>query len=229
MKRVLVVCLCCIAVSAALSAKTGEPKTVITGDEMEIIRGGQTVIFSGNSKVVRGDSILNADKLVQDKKQGRVEAAGNIHFQTYTQDKELVLGSSEKAFYFPEQGQGELYEGRPHVVYFVKTSTGPVDVTADSIAFDEKKEEINARGSVEILTSSGSAYSPSALFLQKDRKIYMTGDNPQPRIVYHEQERNSEYSADRITVFLDAKKVLLDGSVHGKMRGKELENVQEKK
>lgn len=184
MKRVFLFLACC---AVLCSANASEPKTVITGDEMEIIRGGQAVIFTGNSKVVRGDSVLNADRLVQDKKQGRVDASGNINFKTFTEDRQMVTGSSDKASY------------------------------------DMNTEEINATGSVVILTSSACAYSPSALFLQRDRKIFLTGDNPQPRVVYREAERDSEYSADRITVFMDTKKVFLEGSVHGKMRGKEIE------
>ena len=54
------------AVSIAAVAQK-EPKTIITGDQMEIGSKGQMVIFTGNAKVSRGKNVLVADRIVQDK------------------------------------------------------------------------------------------------------------------------------------------------------------------
>lgn len=205
--------LACCAASAAAGPR--EPDTVITGDQMEIIKGGETVVFSGDARVTRGSDRLSADRLVQNKKGNYIEAFGSVDFKTVTQDNEPVSGRAERGQYHPDQGWGELTEGRPTVVYQSVQSTGPVRLTADRIRFDRKADRINAAGQVEIVTSSATALAPSAVFLQKDRKVVMTGGVPQARIIYTETDRTGDYQADRITVYLDRRRVLMEGRVAG--------------
>jgi lipopolysaccharide export system protein LptA len=197
----------------SLGAK--EPKTIITGDQMEILQGGQKLIFTGNSRVSRGESVLNADQMIQDKKNNRIEAAGKVNFRSYTQEREAVFGRSEKAIYSPESGQGELWGGRPKIIYNVKNSTGPIELEADRINFDQKKEDIFASGNVEIVSSSVSAYSPSAQFNQNEKQVVLTGQKPQPLIVYRGEDRKGKYRADRITMVMDSHTVVLEGNVSG--------------
>jgi lipopolysaccharide export system protein LptA len=209
------------------AAKSAVVKTVITGDQMEIIKSGQTVIFTGNSKVVRGDSVLTADKITQDKVNNRVDAEGKVNFKTITRDKEPVSGKAGKITYRPEDGLGEFSSGRPEIWYYVKDTTSPVHLLADTITFDQKKEEIYANGTVEILTSSACAYAPSAVFMQKDKKVLLTGQKQQPRLVYLGEGNPGNYQADKITMFVNQKKVLLEGNVHGivKVREKDANRV----
>lgn len=204
-------------------AAPAEPQTVITGDEMEIRMGGDKVIFTGNSKVTRGDSVLYADRLEQDKKTKQVEATGHIRFTSYTPEQEKIQGASARAHYNLDSGQGELFEGRPDVLYFVKDATGPVHLTADRISFSKDSEEIMARGAVEILSSSACAYSPNARFIQKDKTIYMETEGVQPRLVYVQADQKGDYTADHITVYVNTKKAYLEGNVHGVMQAKNLE------
>lgn len=204
-----------------------EPKTIITGDQMEIIHSGEKVIFTGNSKVVRGNSVLNADQLVQDKKNNQVDALGKVKFTTFTKDKELVKGQAEKAKYNTETGQGELFEGRPEIKYYVKSSTSPLHVQADIISFDEKTEEIRARGNVVIISSSTSAYCSFAVFTQKNNTVVLTGagagEKTQPYVIYFRNGEKSQYKADIITAYIQTNKVKLEGNVHGILVGKELD------
>jgi lipopolysaccharide export system protein LptA len=193
-------------------------KTVITGDQMEIMKGGDTVVFSGSSKVKRGDSILNADRLSQDRKTNRVEAFGNINFQTYTQDRELVVGSSMRALYHPEKGTGELWEGRPKIIYHVKSSTAPLQLVADRISFDEKNEQIHAVGKAEIVSSSANACAPDVLFRQKEKMVILTGADPQAELEYLQDDgERAKYHADRITVYTEKKRIIMEGGIKGKM------------
>jgi len=192
-----------------------EPKTVVTGDQMEILQSGDKIIFTGNSRVSRGESVLNADQLIQDKKNNRIEAAGKVNFRSYTQERETVFGRSDKAIYSPESGQGELWGGRPKIIYNVKNSTGPVEVEADRINFDQKKEDIFASGNVEIVSSSMSAYAPSAQFRQNEKQVVLTGQKPQPLIVYRGEDQQGKYRADRITMIMDSHTVVLEGNVTG--------------
>ena len=125
---------------------------------MELINGGEKIIYSGNSKVVQGNNVLKADKIVQDKANNIVEAAGNVDFSTLTDDNEQVLGSSENGKFNLKNGKGRLWNGKPTLKYFTKTSTGPVILEANSIDFDQRKKEIFARGNVVVISSSMTAY-----------------------------------------------------------------------
>jgi lipopolysaccharide export system protein LptA len=181
---------------------------------MEIIQGGSLVVFSGKAMVTRGDSELRAERLVQNKRTKLIEASGAVDFKTLTQDREPLAGKAEKAKYDVEQGQGELWGGRPNVVYSVKASTTPLNLTADRIQFDERIGEIRASGAVEVISSSASAYSPYALFEHKEQRLILNGP-PQPSVLYRNQENPGTFTADRITLLVDQRKIILEGAAHG--------------
>jgi len=200
----------------AMPLSAQEQKTIITGDQMQMKKGGKVLVFTGNAKVTRGNNILQADSMIQDKVSNIVEAAGNIRFQTCSSDKEPIYATSGKARYDISGEKGSLWENRPHIIYYVKDSTGPVHLFADELQFNKKNEEIAGSGQVEILTSSASVYAPSALFLQKEKKMTFSG-NPQPKLIILQEKQQGTYTADRITMLIDRKKVIMEGSVHGKM------------
>jgi lipopolysaccharide assembly outer membrane protein LptD (OstA) len=219
MRRILLVLgvLCSPVFLAAV-----EPRTIITGEEMEILKGGQTVLFSGGARVTRGENVLTADRLRQDKKTNRVEAEGRVNFKSYTQERELVLGRSERALYLPADEKGELWEGRPEIQYYAKTSTAPLQLEADRIRFDQKTEEIQASGTVTIVSSSATAHAPEAVFRQRDKTVVLNGTAPQPRVRYLGEKGVSTYQADRITVYIDRKRTFLEGNVHVRVESEEL-------
>ena len=196
---------------------TKETKTVITGNEMEIINGGDKVVYSGNSKVVRGDNVLKADRIVQNKKDNMVEARGNVDFSTLTDDKEEIAGSSENGEFNMKTGKGKLWNGHPTLKYFAKTSTAPVVLEAKTIDFNQKTREIFAKGDVVIISSSMTAYSPQALFKAKIKQIILTGKNPQPRVIFIDNDKKGDYHADKITMYTDKKKIYFEENVTGKM------------
>jgi len=195
------------------AASVRQPKAVITGDEMEIIKNGQAVIFSGNAMVKRGDSALKAEKIVHDKTSNTVEATGNVVFDTVTEKNEPLHATGGKARYAVTLGEGELSLDRPHVTWHVRQSTTPVQIFADVIRFDKQQEEITGEGSVEIISSSACAYAPRVMFMQRSNKAFLTG-TPQPKIVYRSGNRG-EYSADSITILMKDHSAELKGNVHG--------------
>ncbi|MFH1369274.1 MAG: LptA/OstA family protein [Elusimicrobiota bacterium] len=204
-----------------------KPKTRITGGSMEIIKGGQQVIFLDSAKVIRGENVLMAEKIVQDKKNNVVEAYTNVVFSGLSASGEVINGESDKARYDMDAEFAELWDGKPKVTYFMRESTGPLVLQADRINMDQAKEQISAYGNVIIISSSGTARSPQALFLQKERKIVLTGI-PQPLLLYGDKGKSdkSEYKADKITFLLNENKILLEGNVKGKMvssKGKKTE------
>ena len=207
------------ALLSGLCARAGanEPKTIITGEEMNMTGGGNTVVFSGGAKVEKGASELTADKIVQDKKNDRVEAFGNVVFKTINQNGEPMRGSSQKAFYDIDGGRGELSGGKPEILYYMKTSTSPVVLDADDIKFDTDKEELYAKDNVVIITSSATAYAPNAVFIQKEKRIVLTGPSPQPLVIYFEGSRQNKYKADNITFLAGGDRIMLKGNVKAAM------------
>ena len=174
-----------------------EPKTIITGAQMEITGSGKKVVFSGGAKVNKGVNELTADKIVQDKVNNRVEAFGNVMFYSVTQDSEPMRGSSQNATYDMNSELGELFGGKPEIIYSIKASTSPVIFRADNIKFDSKKEEIYGKGNVEIITSSVTAYAPNAILIQKEKKVILTGPVPQPLVIYFEGKKQNKYNAEQ--------------------------------
>lgn len=210
--------LICFAFVLSLSAFSPvtaeeEAKTVITGAEMEITKGGKVVVFTGGAKVEKGPNTLTADRIVQDKKKNRVSASGGVVFTTINKDMEKMRGTSDKAVFDIDAEKGELTGKRSEVKYYAKTSTGPIILRANSIAFDTKKDEMYAKGSVEIITSSITAYAPYAEFIQKKKNIILTGKRPQPLVIYYEKGKPNKYRADRITFIGGGDRIKLEGNV----------------
>jgi lipopolysaccharide export system protein LptA len=204
-----------VAYTAAIAVAAGaEPKTVVTGEQMEMSGGGKVVVFTGGAKVAKGVNELTADKIVQDKQRNRVEAYGRVVFKTINQAKEPMRGTSEKAVYDIQNDSGELSGSRPEIVYYANTSTGPVTMRAEDISFNQEKEELYARDNVEIISSSATAYAPSAVFYQKIKTMVLTGPMPQPLVVYYDEAgKSNKYKADKITFLDGGNRIKLEGNV----------------
>lgn len=191
------------------------PKAIITGDQMEIIKNGKSVVFTGNAVVRQGESSLKAEKIIHNKDSQVAEAYGNIRFTGISNDKEPIEATGEKARYFINSQKGEIWEGRPHVLYHTRESTSPVHIYADRMQFDQQVNEITALGSVEVISSSACAYAPQAFFSQKEKKVVLKGDT-QSRIIYY-HEHKGDYTADVITYYVSTRNALLQGNVHGRV------------
>lgn len=191
-------------------------KTKVTGGSMEIQKGGDVVIFRQGAKVKRGKNTLTCKKIIQFKKKDLIKAFGNIKFEAYTPDDEYITGRSQKAEYNNKLSKGKLWEGRPNINYYVKDSTDTVELTADEVFMDSIKDEIFARGSVEIITSSASTYSSRALFKQEDKTLFLDG-RPQPKLIYIEDGKENIFNADEITLYLENKKIIMINDVTAKV------------
>lgn len=221
MKRTALAFISVLAFAAAWAADEGL-KTHITGGAMDIRKGGDEIVFTNGAVITRGDSVLKADRVVQDKKNGAVEAFGGVNFRMYTSEHELLLGKGERARYNSEMSVGQLSGGRAKLDYFVKKATAPVEMEADTIDFDRVKEEILGQGDVVIITSSGTATAPRALFEQKGKRMVLTGGERQATLVYGQQSSKDKgkYWADKITFMMNEQKILLEGGVKGRFAAK---------
>ena len=93
----------------------------------------------------------------------------------------------------------------------------PVVLDADDIKFDTDKEELYAKDNVVIITSSATAYAPNAVFIQKEKRIVLTGPSPQPLVIYFEGSRQNKYKADNITFLAGGDRIMLKGNVKAAM------------
>jgi lipopolysaccharide transport protein LptA len=210
----IIIAVLAVFASCCLLHAAKEQKTIITGGEMEITNGGKVVVFTGGAKVEKGPNELTADRLVQDKKKNKVEATGNVVFKTINQQNEKLRGRSGRAVFEMDEEKGELSGGRAEMAYYAKTSTGPIILRAANIAFDTRKEELYAKGEVEIITSSVTAFSPYATFIQRTKNIVLTGPKPQPYVIYYEKGKPNRYKADKITFLNGGDRINLEGNVN---------------
>lgn len=124
----------------------------ITSDRMEVFKDKKTVIFSGNARVVQGNSELKSDKLIlyykdeldhkgkssntHQEKSGeleKIEAKGNVYL---SHDQKIAIG--DEAVYLRDSdkitmtGNATLKEGKnvikgERVVVFLKENRGVVE------------------------------------------------------------------------------------------------------
>lgn len=212
-----------ILIAGLCSAAFGlqEPKTVITGDKMQIVKNGEQVIFTGNALVKRGLDTLAADKIVQNKKDNIVDASGNVDFNSVTADTEPVRFLSGRAHYEMRSKKGRLWENRPLASWWSLTSTSPVTMQADVIDFDQQKGEMTGEGAVNIISSSGTVSSPIAHFYQREKKLVLNKVAFQPEVTYLQPDSSGRYRADTIVMTMNDKKAVFTGNVWGRVLFKE--------
>ncbi|MCB4792485.1 MAG: LptA/OstA family protein [Elusimicrobia bacterium] len=209
---------CCIVLCAGSnngSFAQNKAKTIVTGESMEMLDAGKKVIFSGNAQVVHGQDVLKADEIIQDKVADVINAKGNVSFLTIINENEPLRGLSYKAVYNLKSKSGELSGKRPKLFYATINSTSPVTLSADTINFNNEAKQADATGNVEIISSSASAFSHRALFFYTDKKMYLTGLAEQPEVMYYGQGKKDRFFADKITMFVDKKRMILEGNVKG--------------
>lgn len=70
-----------VPVAAGEPEAGSPPKTVITGDRMNLLRKGEAVEFLGGVKLARGSDRMTADRMVSDEKRGLTQAWGRVYLR----------------------------------------------------------------------------------------------------------------------------------------------------
>jgi len=212
---------CCAPIYAS-----PEPKTVVTGDKMQIIKDGEQVVFSGNALVKRGRDVLAADKLIENKKDKIIDAYGNVDFNSVTADSEPIRCLAGRGHYAMNLGVGRLWENRPMAIWQALTSTSPVTMQADVIDYDQKKGELDGEGAVNIVSSSGTISSPVVHFFQHEKKLVLVNGAFQPEVTYIQPDSTGRYRADSIVMWINDKKAVFTGNVWGRVLFKEQQQTK---
>jgi lipopolysaccharide assembly outer membrane protein LptD (OstA) len=194
-------------------------QTVITGDEMEVLKGGDITVSKGNSKAVNGDNTVTADKMTYDKKKSLVSASGRVKLYSKSSDGSPVEASGDYAKYNLGASAGELFGKKADLKYGVKNSDSPLVLKAGEIRINAKNETLSARGEVEIITSSGTIYSDNAVFDKKSSSLLAVKELKRPAADVIYDGRKGFYEADEMVFYnsADNKKIVMSGSVKGKM------------
>jgi lipopolysaccharide assembly outer membrane protein LptD (OstA) len=204
--------------SAAVYAENLNDKTVITGEVMEVLRSGDTIISKGNSKAVVGRSVIKSDKMIYNKKDSFVCASGNVRLYSKTDGGEPFEARGDFADYSLHLQRGKLWGKKTKLKYFLKDSD-KMELSAKEVRIDKKLEILSAHRDVEIATSSGTIYSDNAVFDKKTFSLTAVKENKRPvaDVVY--DGKKALYAADEMIFYnsKDNKKIVMNGSVKGKI------------
>jgi hypothetical protein len=154
-----------------------------------------------------------------------VDASGNVYMKTFSPDKELIEAFSDRAKYFLEKEYGELWVNtpavapavRPLIKYYMTGQTSPLLMKADKIVLDKVNGRLDAAGSAEFVSSSGTAHADNITLLQKEKKAIMTGKN-KPYVIYTASGKNDRFEGDTMIYYYDKKIVHIEGNAKGKIK-----------
>ncbi|HRY29351.1 MAG TPA: hypothetical protein P5079_04855 [Elusimicrobiota bacterium] len=114
---------------AGLTEEPKPPKTVITGDRMNLLRKGAAVEFVGGVTLVRGNDFMKADRMVSEEKKGLTEAWGRVYLR-----RDDPLGGvrweswAEEGTYSSQISSGTLWgRGKP-----VKVHRSPLSASTET-------------------------------------------------------------------------------------------------
>ncbi|MDR1942427.1 MAG: hypothetical protein LBQ47_08890 [Endomicrobium sp.] len=194
-------------------------QTVITGDVMEVFKGGDITVSKGRSKAVNGNNSVLSDKMTYDKKSSLVSASGRVKLYSKTEDGTPLEAYGDFAQYNLDSSTGRLFGKKASLKYGLKDSDSPLVLKAKEMRINKNLETLNARGDVEIITSSGTIYSDNALFDKKTYSVLAVKEDKRPSADVLYDGKKGFYEADTMIFYnsADDKKIVMKGSVKGRM------------
>jgi lipopolysaccharide assembly outer membrane protein LptD (OstA) len=196
-------------------------KTLITGDEMEVIKTGEITILKGNSKVVSDGNVITASKMIYDKKKSFLSAFDNVILLSKMQNGERFEVCGNFANYYINDKKGKFWGGNTAAKYFMQNSSSPptIILRAQEIYIDRNLKTLNAYDDVIIETSSGTVYSDNAIFNWGTLNAVFQKYKKRPIVHVSYGDRKEFYEADEMifNIAKDNKKIIMRGGVAGKI------------
>jgi lipopolysaccharide export system protein LptA len=185
--------------SFANDINIGSDKTIIVGDEMELKKAGKIACSKGNSKAFNSNNIVNADKITYDKINTNLSAFGNVQLRIKIKNKESFEAYGNLAQYNMTSQKGKICGKHVLIKYFIDNSTTPCILSGEEIHIDAK---------ARILTT-----------IKKNEKRRPVAN------VYFGSKKGL-YEADKVVIseFKGTKKIMMKGSVLGKIEMKDEKN-----
>jgi lipopolysaccharide assembly outer membrane protein LptD (OstA) len=195
-------------------------KTIITGNEMEVIKAGEIAILKGNSKAVTNGNVMTASKMIYDKKNSILSAFDNVTLLSKTQNGERFEMCGNSACYYINDKKGKFWGDNTVAKYFVRNSSSEPSITlhAQEIYIDRNLETLNACDDVTIETSSGIVCSDNAVFNGKTLNATFRKCKKRPTACVSYAEKGF-YEADEMIFNIASgnKKIIMNGTVVGKI------------
>ena len=141
--------------------------------------------------------------------------ATETHKKAKTEKGEPLNAQAQNMQYYMEKQSGALWGGRPIVSYHMTGSTQPAVLTADRVEFDRQVQEVRAYGDVSVVTSSVTALGAFARLDEQNHMIWLDGEQAQPKLIADDKGKTHTFVADHITVWMDRRRIQLEGRVYG--------------
>lgn len=128
--------------------ETKDTPPVITSNTIEMLEKGKVIAFKGNVKLVKGNSTITADEMINFVKEDRIEGKGNVHFIGLGEQKELVEVKSGFVEYFDKEKKAIL-TGNPWAYQDTKESKG--EYTGDKMTIFTEQQKLVIEGNAKAI------------------------------------------------------------------------------
>ncbi|MBI3291214.1 MAG: hypothetical protein HYZ73_00135 [Elusimicrobia bacterium] len=218
-----------------------EERAVITGDQLQLQELGQVAVFIGHVRMTHGKTVMTANRMMQEKATGLIQAEGEVHLLSYLEPSGQGGAGSAKG---QEQEEvvnaygdfGRYDQGLKHgrlwgQAWLTQEQPGKPDtrmkMAAKTIELWRPERQLHGQEAVRIETQDQGhdtwATADQAIYYQEDRRVVLTGGPP---VVFQETSDGSHLGrADLVTLWPDTRKVLFVGHMRGTFQSRPKEPV----
>ena len=210
MKKIVLLFLPFILVSTVVADKLREPVN-ITGERMEVLRKGEITRFLGNVKLIRGKDIITCDIMEHYNKENYVIGKGNVRLTAYPEESIRVETFSEGLNY-NVNSKDTILTGNPELIRIDEENPEDrVKMEGEVINLFEKEKRVHVEGDARVESGEMTATGKLLDYDDETKKIVLSGNSPH---IYQDNEQaRGDYSAEVITIFIEEKRVIMEGKV----------------
>ncbi len=208
-KRHIATAICLVILSSELGFAE-KPNIILESDRMEKLNQGEIICFYGNVRFKRDNAVVESDIMKNYKEKNLIIAEENVRFRDTTEKGEVITGSCQKMRYYTNKNYGEL-TGSPVLHYVSKNNPqDKVDVRGDKIKIFVEGEIAVIEGNVRIVFRDITSQSNFGTYKKDLDQIILTGD---PHVFEKTDQTQSEYSGDKIILFVSEDKIQIENNV----------------
>jgi len=193
-----------------IEIKNDTPK--IYADKVEIEKDKKITLFEKNVKYTEQDLTILCDKLIKYDIENIIYSEGNIKLYSVTKSSEKIEINCDYSKYYKQDNKIELWTDKDNKVYVLHTDTNnfETEVFSDKILVNRNERKIYF-DSVFLKQKNNSILAQSGIFNENLREISLDKGKMQ----YNTDNYILTFRAEKITLFLDTEKIILQDSVKG--------------
>jgi len=196
-----------------LSSELGfaeEPNIILESDRMEKLNQGEIICFYGNVRLKRENTIIESNIMKNYEEKNLIEAEENVRFHDTSERGEVITGSCDRMRYYTDENYGELIGSAVLRYGDEKKPQDKIDVKGDKIEIFINDEIAKIEGNVRIEFRNLVSESKYGIYKKGLNQIILLGD---PRVFEKTPETQSEYSGDKIILFVSEDKIQIENNV----------------